>query len=215
MNLKEKYPVKSWHDYVPCDTQLIKIYNRFRRQGHIESILLYGERGVGKTSFITALLNDFKIAESYGNYRKIDSKTADDKKRAEDQVLKIDQALNTYWGHIIDDCHTKCVIHIDEIDQLKPNTFAFLKSHMEESEKHFVFVATTNHIDRIPDPIKSRFAFVKEVKHTTTAALRAKMEYLLQREGWPYTDAQLDRVVNNHYHDVRKLYHEVDFEFRP
>jgi replication-associated recombination protein RarA len=209
MTLALRYKPRDTSEYVWSDGTMLKIYDRFKSSGCIDNTLLYGDTGVGKTAFFDALFYELKVCESYGNLHRFKTNSAGS---GNDEVAELQRITAHYLG--IGGGHSKCVIFIDELDQLKDNTFKWLKMHMEPLSRLFVFCGATNHLNKIPPAVAGRFNITHELRHATADLILARVKTILQREAVPLpADADLRGIIARKRHCVREILNAVDLRY--
>jgi DNA polymerase III delta prime subunit len=118
--------------------------------GVVQSMLLHGTAGIGKTSAAKAICKQFNHNVLYLNCS--DTNGVD---TIRDTI--IDFAMNQ--SAISYDNPIKVVI-MDEMDGLSQQAFNALRATMERCAANTRFIGTCNFIEKIPDPIQSRFQLI-------------------------------------------------------
>lgn len=209
--IKDQFKPLTSSQYIWSSKMQKRLFDRMKAAGEIENILLYGDPGTGKSSFIDMLCQELGAGEQYGNLIRI--KTRSQAKNGDDQVQELERATSTWLGCL--GGHKKGVIYIDEIDQLKPNAQKWLKSNMEPLSRLFVFVATTNDIDDVLPAVQGRFTYKLEIKHSQDTLITVMAQTILKQLEWSYQEEDLVNLVKRNRGNVREIYNEMDMEFRP
>ena len=112
------------------------------------------------------------------------------------------------------------IVFLDEADRLTPEAQDALKNTMEQYSKTTRFILTCNHVNRIDDAIQSRcqaFQFSSYPKFEVKKILLK----ILENEKMKYEEADVDKLLEKHYPDLRKTINEMQksirsgkFEFR-
>lgn len=138
----EKYKPKKVDDLVLPD----RVRSRFS-QGIQQHMLFYGSPGIGKTSSAKALVNEFEHDYLYLNASR-------------------ETSVDVVRNKIVDFCSTRSimgevgkfkVVIIDEGDGASDQFYKALRATMEQFESNTRFILTCNYINKIPDPLQSRF----------------------------------------------------------
>lgn len=209
--IKDQFKPLTSTQYIWSSKMQKRLFDRMKAAGEIENILLYGDPGTGKSSFVDMLCHELGAREQYGNLIRI--KTRSKAQNGDDQVQELERATSTWLGCL--GGHKKGVIYIDEIDQLKPNAQKWLKSNMEPLSRLFVFVATTNDIDDVLPAVQGRFTYKLEIKHSQDTLITVMAQTILKQLEWSYQEEDLVNLVKRNRGNVREIYNEMDMEFRP
>jgi len=119
-------------------------------KGVHQHLLLVGAAGTGKTSTAKAMVNEFQMPYIYIN-------------------ASLDTSVDVIRSKITDFCSTVSIVDgpgamkvvlLDEIDGVSDQFFKALRSTMERFAGNTRFIATCNYINKIPDPIQSRFEII-------------------------------------------------------
>lgn len=141
----EKYRPKNLSDLILPD----RVMNKFK-DGLTQNMLLAGSAGTGKTSTAKAIVQQFGLPYLYIN-------------------ASTDTSVDVIRTRIIDFCSTMSVLDdqgkfkvviLDEVDGVSDQFFKALRATMEQFASNSRFIATCNYINKIPDPILSRFEVV-------------------------------------------------------
>lgn len=116
--------------------------------GAKQHLMFYGSPGTGKTSTAIALAKHFKLPYLYINSSE---ETSVDVIR--EKISKFSSTLSIMDGP---GSSMKLVI-LDEVDGVSDQFNKALKAAMERFESTTRFIATTNHINKIPEAVQSRF----------------------------------------------------------
>ena len=205
LSVNEKSPVWATK-YVPSTVDEIilpdNIKNTIKTQidkGEVQPLLLYGSAGRGKTTLAKAIANDMDASTLFIN-------------------SSLDTSINIIRNKVINFISTKAVFNtsgrkvviMDECEQSSPETLNSLKGIIEEYAEHALFIFTTNYINKMPDPLKSRCNMINfDVRPEDKAELfkqvfeRSKL--ILDNEGVEYDPKTLALAVKASFPDFRKL----------
>ena len=140
-----------WEEkYRPQNLKELIVPQRIRNifeKGVVQSMLLYGTAGIGKTSAAKAICKQFGHNTLYLN---MSETTGVDTIRETIMEFAMNQSVLHYDNPI------KVVI-MDEMDGMSGPAYAALRATMEKCSVNTRFIGTCNYIEKIPDPIQSRF----------------------------------------------------------
>ena len=141
----EKYRPKNLDDLILPD----RVMNKFK-DGLTQNVLFAGSPGTGKTSTAKAIVQQFDMPYLYIN---ASTDTSVDVIRT-----RITDFCSTM--SILDDRNKYKVVILDEVDGVSDQFFKALRATMETFASNSRFVATCNYINKLPDPILSRFEVI-------------------------------------------------------
>lgn len=185
-----------------CIKELI-VPNRVReilKNGVVQSILLYGSAGIGKTSAAKAITKEFKHNTLYLN---MSETTGVDTIR--DTIM--DFAMNTSVIHY--DNPIKVVI-MDEMDGMSQQAYNALRATMEKCAKNTRFIGTCNYLEKVPDPIQSRFQLIdfnftnEEMNEIKIGQFKRVCE-ICSKEGLKITKEAALKMVQTYFPDFRSV----------
>ena len=126
-----------------------RVMNKFK-DGIQQNMLFAGSPGTGKTSTAKAIVNQFELPYLYIN---ASTDTSVDVIRT-----RITDFCSTM--SILDDRNKFKVVILDEVDGVSDQFFKALRATMEQFASNSRFIATCNYINKLPDPILSRFEVI-------------------------------------------------------
>ena len=189
--------------YRPKNLKELIIPKRIRsifENGVVQSMLLHGTAGIGKTSAAKALCKQFGHNTLYLNCS--DTNGVD---TIRDTI--IDFAMNQSILHY--DNPIKVVI-MDEMDGLSGQAFNALRATMEKCAANTRFIGTCNYIQKIPEPIQSRFQMIdfnftsEEVKEIRMGQYNRIME-ICKKEGMNIDKMAAIKMVQTYFPDCRSI----------
>ena len=159
--------------YRPSSLGQLIVPQRIRtifENGVVQSMLFHGTAGIGKTSAAKALCKQFGHNTLYLN---CSDTNGVDTIRETIMEFAMNQSILHYENPI------KVVI-LDEMDGFTNQAFAALRATMEKCAANTRFIATVNYIQKIPEPIQSRFQLISisQVKKSK------KSEWVNISESW-------------------------------
>ena len=168
--------------------------------GVIQSMLLHGTAGIGKTSAAKAITKEFKHNTLYLN---MSETTGVDTIRE----TIMDFAMNTSVIHY--DNPIKVVI-MDEMDGMSQQAYNALRATMEKCAKNTRFILTCNYLEKISEPIQSRFQLV-DFNFTSEEMTEIKMGQfkrvceICSKEGLKITKEAALKMVQTYFPDFRSV----------
>lgn len=141
----EKYRPKNLEDLILPE----RVMSKFK-DGLTQNMLLAGSPGTGKTSTAKAIVQQFGLPYLYIN---ASTDTSVDVIRT-----RITDFCSTM--SILDDQGKFKVVILDEVDGVSDQFFKALRATMEQFASNSRFIATCNYINKLPDPILSRFEVI-------------------------------------------------------
>jgi len=189
----EKYRPKNLDDLILPD----RVMSKFK-DGLVQNMLFAGSPGTGKTSTAKALVNQFELPYLYIN-------------------ASTDTSVDVIRTRIIDFCSTVSimdkagsfkVVILDEVDGVSDQFFKALRATMEQFASNSRFIATCNYINKLPDPILSRFEvinfdFDKEEESELTKKYIKRVYQICGNEGMTIDKPALVEFVRRNFPDLR------------
>jgi len=166
--------------------------------GLISSILLHGSPGTGKTTLsrILAQGHDTKVINC--------SETGIDAVREDIQMFAAQMSLDHPDNPIK-------VVLLEECDGFTVNAWQAMRATVEKFADTVRFVANCNYIDKIPDPIKSRFTCIQlepitpEEKEELFKGYYDRCQKLLTSLGISFTEESLTSYLQMYFPDFRSI----------
>ena len=193
-----------WEEkYRPQNLKELIIPQRIRtifENGVVQSMLLYGNAGIGKTSAAKAICKQFQHNTLYLN---MSETTGVDTIRETIMEFAMNQSILHYDNPI------KVVI-LDEMDGMSQQAYAALRATMEKCSVNTRFIGTCNYIEKIPDPIQSRFLMIdfnftsEEINEVKKGQLLRVVE-ICRKEGLNITKDAVAKLVLTYYPDFRSI----------
>mgnify|MGYP001421063452 FL=1 len=195
----EKYRPKNLDELILPDA----VMNKFK-DGLVQNMLFAGSPGTGKTSTAKAVVNQFGLPYLYIN-------------------ASTDTSVDVIRTRIIDFCSTVSimdqpgtfkVVILDEVDGVSDQFFKALRATMEQFASNSRFIATCNYINKLPDPILSRFEvinfdFDKEEESELTKKYIRRVYEICKQEGMTIDKEALVEFVRRNFPDLRSTLNKL------
>lgn len=172
-------------------------------KGLVQNLLLHGSAGSGKTSTL------FILSQPYTTlYINASSERGIDVIR--EKIGKFCSTISLEGGRE----KLKCVI-LDEIDGATEEFFKALRAVMERYANVARFIASCNYIQKIPEPIQSRFNCISydpinnEEEKFLIEEYKKRISAILKAAKISYTEEILDKFVHNDFPDMRSLMNKL------
>lgn len=195
----EKYRPKNLEDLILPD----RVMGKFK-DGLVQNMLFAGSPGTGKTSTAKAIVNQFELPYLYIN-------------------ASTDTSVDVIRTRIIDFCSTVSimdkpgsfkVVILDEVDGVSDQFFKALRATMETFAGNSRFIATCNYINKLPDPILSRFEvinfdFDKEEEAELTKKYIRRVYDICGQEDMTIEKPALVEFVRRNFPDLRSTLNKL------
>jgi len=195
----EKYRPKNLDELILPD----RVMNKFK-DGLVQNMLFAGSPGTGKTSTAKAIVNQFELPYLYIN-------------------ASTDTSVEVIRTRIIDFCSTVSimdkaglfkVVILDEVDGVSDQFFKALRATMETFASNSRFIATCNYINKLPDPILSRFEvinfdFDKEEEAELTKKYIRRVYDICGKEEMTIEKPALVEFVRRNFPDLRNTLNKL------
>ena len=195
----EKYRPKNLSDLILPE----RVMNKFR-DGITQNMLFAGSPGTGKTSTAKAIVQQFDLPYLYIN---ASTDTSVDVIRT-----RITDFCSTM--SILDDRNKFKVVILDEVDGVSDQFFKALRATMEQFASNSRFIATCNYINKLPDPILSRFEVINfdfdksEEAELTKKYIRREYE-ICGKEDMKIEKPALVEFVRRNFPDLRSTLNKL------
>lgn len=195
----EKYRPKNLSDLILPD----RVMNKFK-DGLTQNVLFAGSPGTGKTSTAKAIVQQFDMPYLYIN---ASTDTSVDVIRT-----RITDFCSTM--SILDDRSKYKVVILDEVDGVSDQFFKALRATMEQFASNSRFIATCNYVNKIPDPILSRFEtinfdFDKEEESELTKKYIRRVYDICKAEEMTIEKDALVEFVRRNFPDLRSTLNKL------
>lgn len=169
-------------------------------KGVYQHLLLYGTPGTGKTSAAKVLVKEFGHSYLYIN---ASTDTSIDIVRTRITNFCANRSLTG------DSSKVKVVI-LDEIDGVSDQFFKALRATMDQFSSNARFIATCNYINKVPDPIQSRFEminfdFSKDEESEIMKQYIYRIAQVCKEEGIKIDKYAIVELVKRKFPDLRNM----------
>jgi len=195
----EKYRPKDLSDLILPE----RVMNKFK-DGLTQNMLFAGSPGTGKTSTAKAIVQQWDLPYLYIN---ASTDTSVDVIRT-----RITDFCSTM--SILDDRDKFKVVILDEVDGVSDQFFKALRATMETFASNSRFIATCNYINKLPDPILSRFEvinfdFDKEEESELTKKYIRRVYDICGKEEMTIEKPALVEFVKRNFPDLRSTLNKL------
>lgn len=195
----EKYRPKDLTDLILPE----RVMNKFK-DGLTQNMLFAGSPGTGKTSTAKAIVQQWDLPYLYIN---ASTDTSVDVIRT-----RITDFCSTM--SILDDRDKFKVVILDEVDGVSDQFFKALRATMETFASNSRFIATCNYINKLPDPILSRFEvinfdFDKEEESELTKKYIRRVYDICGKEEMTIEKPALVEFVRRNFPDLRSTLNKL------
>ena len=195
----EKYRPKNLEDLILPE----RVMSKFK-DGLSQNMLLAGSPGTGKTSTAKAIVKQFDLPYIYIN---ASTDTSVDVIRT-----RITDFCSTM--SILDDRGKFKVVILDEVDGVSDQFFKALRATMEQFASNSRFIATCNYVNKIPDPILSRFEvinfdFDKSEENELTKKYIRRVYDICGKEDMTIEKPALVEFVKRNFPDLRSTLNKL------
>jgi replication factor C small subunit len=195
----EKYRPKNLEDLILPE----RVMSKFK-DGLTQNMLLAGSPGTGKTSTAKAIVQQFELPYLYIN---ASTDTSVDVIRT-----RITDFCSTM--SILDDRGKFKVVILDEVDGVSDQFFKALRATMETFAANSRFIATCNYVNKIPDPILSRFEvinfdFDKSEESELTKKYIRRVYDICGKENMTIEKPALVEFVKRNFPDLRSTLNKL------
>lgn len=197
--LTEKYRPKNLEELITPARVKSKL-----EKGVYQHLLLHGSPGTGKTSAAKAMVRHFEHPYMYIN-------------------ASTDTSVDVVRNRITDFCANRSimdapgklkVIILDEIDGVSDQFFKALRATMDQFSANARFIATCNYINKVPDPIQSRFEmidfdFSKEEESEIMKGYIVRVLSICKEEGIGIDKWAAVELVKRKFPDMRGMLNQL------
>lgn len=193
----DKYRPKNLGELILPDSFINK-FESYLNEKSIPHLLLAGKPGSGKTT-ISRIITD-NILNDENDLLYINGSK-------DNGVDFVRTTINSFLSVPPFSSKIK-IVWVDEADYLSLNAQSVLRAMIEQFQEYARFIFTVNQINKLMDPIISRFQLF-EFKNLPNSNIKNHLIKILNNEGITTinseVDSYLDNVIKMNYPDVRKI----------
>lgn len=189
----EKYRPSSLEAFA-LSTDLSGKLKEYISTNEIPHLLFYGPPGTGKTSlamFLASILQADTLHINASDESGIDI--------VRNKIRPFAETLS-FSG--------KKIVILDEFERMSSDAQDALRSLMEMHSDHTRFILTTNYIEKVTDPIRSRCQEF-QINTTERSKVGALIWNILNQEGVSSSVEDISVIVNTYHPDIRKCINET------
>lgn len=195
----EKYRAKTFDDFI-VTTDVETIQELIKFPDKMPNLLFYGLQGTGKSTLAKIIINYLKPID----------------------VLRINGSDSTGVDNIRETVYTFMIssssipgkpkiVWIEEADFLSQNAWAALRSMIEQYMKNTRFIITLNYLNKIPEPILSRFTLFEFTKPKNIEDVKQKLQKICDAENIKYDKDSgiFIELLNKYSGDIRSCINHI------
>lgn len=172
--------------------------------GLVDNLLFFGSPGAGKTTLSRIMANygDNPLFINASLERGIDT--------IRERVINYASASSLFGGE-----EQLKVIVLEECDNLTNDAWSSLRATIEQFHENCRFIANCNYIDKIPEPIQSRFNCISidptnsEEETYLISGYATRIKAILNALKITFNDEDVYKFVENDFPDMRSLIKKV------
>lgn len=170
-----------------------KILQAIKNPMAIQNYLFYSRvGGTGKTSMMKAIQNELQC--DYLNLN------ASEERSIEIIRTRVKDFMRTKSNN----SNSKKMIMLDEGEKLTKDAMDALKNMVEEYSNNTFFIITTNNIDKIPQPMQTRFNIMYFVKPNKQQIFEY-LENICKKENLEYDVEGINKLIDLQYPSIRSM----------
>lgn len=171
------------------------------KQGEIQNMLFYGGAGCGKTTVAKALCDDVGCSYLFINASK------------ENGIDTLRTKITNFVSTVSLKDNKRKIVILDEADNMSPAMQNALKAFIEEYSYNAGFILTSNHRNKIIDPLLSRLLNIEFNLEAGGDVLKAKymkrITEILDNEKIKYDPAVVAKLIQHFFPDLRRILNEL------
>ena len=181
----EKYRPTEFEDVIGLDKEIPKL----TRQNNIPHLLFVGPPGTGKTTTAKIIINKMGADVLVLNASK------------ERGIDVIREKIEPFASKMSDRLK---IVFLDECDATTPAFQTALRNFMEQYSNSTRFIATCNYVNKIIEPLQSRFSVFHFFKYDDES-IRAHLDKIIKGESIQITPGALQKLIVKYRDDIRGM----------
>jgi len=194
--LIEEYRPKNFSEVVGVK-DLDRLSSLMETPQEMPNLLFYGPAGTGKTSVAKIIIEELQPID----FIRINGSDTTGVDTIRELVYSFMTSMSSVKGK-------PKIVWIEEFDYMSASAFAALRSMIEQYIKNARFICTCNYIQKIPEPIQSRFSLF-EFKRAAEEHIFARIRNVCDMEGIQVTDEVLKEIVISGRGDLRTILNNI------
>lgn len=179
-----------------------RIYNELKANAS-GNLLFYGTQGAGKTTLSRIMSAGHEVLE-------INASLDTGIETVRDSIISFSSSASLFgeYGKVK-------IIEIEEIDGMSTAAYMSLRAVMEKYHENVRFIANCNYIDKIPEPIQSRFTCIpidpinQEEEEYLFNGYSERVKQILTYLKISYTDEGVHKFVKLNFPDMRSIVKKI------
>jgi len=195
MNIKglawnEKYRPTTIRDVV--SPYIERILKYMEHPDSMPNFLFYSKKGgTGKSSMAKAIVKDLSVDCLELNASK-------------DRSIDIVRNKITDFARCKSSNGLRRCVFMDEFERMTKDASEAIKNLIETYSANCFFIGTTNNLEKISDPLQSRFILMEFVQPRKEDILK-RLKYICNNEALDNTEEGLNKVIDIHYPSIRRM----------
>lgn len=172
-------------------------------KGLTTNILMYGNPGTGKSTLTRILASGYTVLE-------INASLENGIDTIRDKVIYFASQSSLWDGE-----EKLKVIILEECDGLSTEAWKALRATIERYHNTVRFIANCNYIDKIPEPIQSRFTLIaldpvnKEEENYLFSEYTVRIKQILDYFKIEYSEDEVNMFIKSNFPDMRSLINKI------
>lgn len=194
--LSEKYRPKEFEEVVGI-ADLEEISKLVDKPLELPNLLFWGPQGVGKSTVAKILINKLQPIDVI----RLNGSDTTGVDVIRDKVYNFMTSMSSRTDK-------PKIIWIEEFDFMSASAFAALRSMIEQFIKNARFICTCNYINKIPEPIQSRFTVIEFHKPKDLEIFK-RVKIICNIENITVEDKILSEIVTQGKGDIRTIINNI------
>lgn len=190
----DKYNPKNLSEVI-LNVETKELLESFIFNKNIPNLIFYSEAGRGKTTLAKILISELNASSLILN-------------------ASLDTSIDVIRDKVINFCSTSAfgkikIVLCDEADRMSDQALDSLKGVIEKYQHICRFIFTTNHINKLPNPLLSRCQQIS-FENASPKDIRIHCEKILLNENKLFERIELKQMIKDYYPDIRQIIHHLE-----